>query len=429
VYYGNGAGLRVTPRQYQTNLSTALAEGGLCTTPSEAGIGLYAKSSDGRQKGLLVWEYQMNGVPYDGNPVTVSVTSTGEQSGLTNLGAAGVELKQQLTGLTAARVFKWRARVKYDPVTSLTGQVYGPWRYMPGAYRREAGFRTSSSAAPLAPELLAPAYGAVDVSVTPELDWYGSATATVYEVQVSTGAGFPDTIWGVSGVTDTFATAGGLDDNTRYYWRARAENAFGAGRWCSPWYFTTALDLPAAVTLVSPPDGDTATADSVVLVWNAGDPTVSKYWVEYATDSSMAGAVMDSNVADTSFVARGLSDNTVYWWRVRARNATGWGPYSAKRGVEIQIPTGVRLPRSVELRPSGLMGRGGVLHYGLPSDAFVRIRLFSLLGEQVAVAVNERQAAGYHSCSLGAGGPAPGRYLLVFEAGPVTIRRRVTIVR
>lgn len=33
------------------------------------------------------------------------------------------------TGITAHKV---RARVRYDPVTAITGQVFGPWRYMPG---------------------------------------------------------------------------------------------------------------------------------------------------------------------------------------------------------------------------------------------------------------------------------------------------------
>lgn len=33
------------------------------------------------------------------------------------------------TGITAHKV---RARVRYDPVTAITGQVNGPWRYMPG---------------------------------------------------------------------------------------------------------------------------------------------------------------------------------------------------------------------------------------------------------------------------------------------------------
>jgi hypothetical protein len=55
---------------------------------------------------------------------------TSAQSGYTNLGLTGTELKSIVAKQTGSRYTKIRARVKYDPVTAMTGQVYGPWRYV-----------------------------------------------------------------------------------------------------------------------------------------------------------------------------------------------------------------------------------------------------------------------------------------------------------
>ena len=44
------------------------------------------------------------------------------------MGLAGIELKNLITKILGGRYTKLRARVKYDPVTAITGQVYSPWR-------------------------------------------------------------------------------------------------------------------------------------------------------------------------------------------------------------------------------------------------------------------------------------------------------------
>ncbi len=142
VYYGNGGtGLRSNARQYRADLTTPVAPGGACEPDGRAGLALYGKSFLGRQKGRLVWEYMDEGVPFSGVPVSSSVTYTGRGSSYTDLEAAGLELKEEITGIAPRHTYRWRARVQYDPVTMLTGQVYGPWRWMPLDGETESGFR------------------------------------------------------------------------------------------------------------------------------------------------------------------------------------------------------------------------------------------------------------------------------------------------
>ena len=50
--------------------------------------------------------------------------------GIDDVGLTGVELKTVINKIAGGRYTKIRARVKYDPVTAITGQVYGPWRHV-----------------------------------------------------------------------------------------------------------------------------------------------------------------------------------------------------------------------------------------------------------------------------------------------------------
>lgn len=136
IYHGNnpGNGKRNNLRLYNADLVTPIQQSNFAD-PNLFGAGLFVKSPLGRQKGRLVWETVANGNPFSGTPITNSVASTAQNPVLTDLGLNGIELKHQIAKAIPAKATYIRARVKYDPVTSITGQVYGPWRYPEGFLR------------------------------------------------------------------------------------------------------------------------------------------------------------------------------------------------------------------------------------------------------------------------------------------------------
>ncbi|NII29487.1 T9SS type A sorting domain-containing protein [Pseudoflavitalea sp. X16] len=135
LYYGNQyGGQRNNLRLYNANLTTPLSA--LNITEPNIGAGLFVQSPQGRQKGRLVWETRAVGNAFSGVPVTNSTSYSGRQATFTNLGLTGTELKNEVSKTGKATLL--RARVEYDPVTALTGQRYGPWRY-PLGIGRSAG--------------------------------------------------------------------------------------------------------------------------------------------------------------------------------------------------------------------------------------------------------------------------------------------------
>jgi len=128
VYQGNspGNGSRNNLRIYNVDLTTPLSSNNFIF--GNFGAGLYARSFLGRAKGKLVWETRLNYNAYSGIPITNSTFFTSQQVAYTDMGITGIELKSLVTKLLGGRYSKLRARIKYDPVSAITGQVYSPWR-------------------------------------------------------------------------------------------------------------------------------------------------------------------------------------------------------------------------------------------------------------------------------------------------------------
>jgi hypothetical protein len=138
VYYGNAAtnSNRNNLSLYNVDLNTPISSSNF-PLPN-FGTGLFAKSFLGRGKGKMVWETKVSYEPFSGTPITNSALHTSQQASYTDLTIMGTELKNLVDKLSG-KYTKIRARVHYDPVTAITGQMYGPWRYVPSVSAGSTG--------------------------------------------------------------------------------------------------------------------------------------------------------------------------------------------------------------------------------------------------------------------------------------------------
>jgi hypothetical protein len=131
LFYGNkNLSYQNNLRLYNTDLTTPINHTQFPQT--NFGAGLFAKSFTGRNKGKLIWETKPLAQGFSkgsNNRITNSTQFTGSQNAYSNLGTTGFELKNVIDKQGPGT--KVRVRVKYDPVLALTGQSYGPWRYLP----------------------------------------------------------------------------------------------------------------------------------------------------------------------------------------------------------------------------------------------------------------------------------------------------------
>lgn len=141
VYYGNNCkGLRNNIRLYNDDLITPISKNQFAK--SNFGLGLFAKSFIGVNKGKLVWETVANGNAFSKvgtNTITTSTQSTAQGS-ISNLPITGANRTGLISKVQNSIATKVRARVRYSPVLAITGQMYGPWRYV---QRQLAGYNNA----------------------------------------------------------------------------------------------------------------------------------------------------------------------------------------------------------------------------------------------------------------------------------------------
>lgn len=70
-----------------------------------------------------------------------------------------------------------------------------------------------------------------------------------------------------------------------------------------------------------------------------------------------------------------------------------------------------------------------VIRYELAEDSDVRLEVFNMLGQRVAMLVNEHQSAGQHRALFDASNLSSGMYLYRIQAGPFVDTRKMTIVK
>jgi hypothetical protein len=163
--------------------------------------------------------------------------------------------------------------------------------------------------------------------------WNRSLRVEKYKLQVSTDNLFSSLILSDSTITDTTMILPTLANYSQYFWRAKAVNIGGESDWSNVWNFKT-LGNPYSVILASPENGAVNNpVNSVTFKWFKPQErveTILKYHFQLSTDSLFGSiAFSDSTfILDTTTTGSGLSYLTTYFWRVRAKNETGWGDWS-----------------------------------------------------------------------------------------------------
>ncbi|GAB3762217.1 fibronectin type III domain-containing protein [Spirosoma pomorum] len=158
------------------------------------------------------------------------------------------------------------------------------------------------------------------------LNWADlSANETGFQLERSTdGTSF-------SKVADIAANATSYSDpnlspNTRYYYRIRSANAAGNSDYSNVADATTPVGPPAA------PQGLSAVATSTTqinLTWT-GVATATNILIERSPNGTDSWNQISSVTGSaTTYADQGLSPNTRYYYRIRATNGTGTGPYSS----------------------------------------------------------------------------------------------------
>ena len=190
---------------------------------------------------------------------------------------------------------------------------------------------TTVVAAPSQPTLVSPANASQDQSLSLTLTWNPVSGATSYRLQFDKSNTFPAPLFlDDSLIASPSRIVSSLTNSTTYYWRVSAKNAGGSSPFSTIYSFVTVAAAPNAPTLSTPANNATGVSSSVSLTWSS-IVGATNYHLQVSTNSgfSLPMVLDDSSVASSPRQLSGLAANTIYYWRVRAKNVSGFGGWSS----------------------------------------------------------------------------------------------------
>jgi hypothetical protein len=273
------------------------------------------------------------------------------------------------------------------------------------------------TSAPGAVTIVRPAAGGIATTDTVRFTWRRpSPTVTKYHLMVATDSLMTALVINDSTITDTTSVRRGLVNGTRYFVQVRAYNSAGWGELATAQSFRVVL-LPTAPSQILPTTDGQVLRENVRFMWSRPAGPVTGYTFELANDPGMTSIVVrDTAVTDTTYLVASIESDR-YYWRVRAKNEAGWGPYSPVRqlqgttaGVDgAESDAAIDRLEIASIWPNPVApGARGSASVRLPQETRVRIEIVDALGAVIDDVTPEHAAY------------AAGEYVVPFSSGDLT---------
>lgn len=193
--------------------------------------------------------------------------------------------------------------------------------------------------------------------------------------------------------------------------------------------------FPAPITLVQPANDAQNVPLMTEFSWDEEENAV-QYRFELSTDPLFEELVGDPVIdLDTHFSwTEELVDGETYYWRVRGENYSGPGEWSevfqfhtgqASSGGTDELP-GVFILLQNYPNPFNPVTS---IPYVLPTSEYVEIRVYNIMGQQIASLVESHLEAGHHVVAFDGSGISSGVYFYRMKAGDFADVRQMLLIK
>jgi hypothetical protein len=375
-------------------------------------------------------------------------------TGLNNKDVGNV-LSYTVSGLTPNTPYYFRVRAYFtggSGTNSLTGAV---------------------TTSPLAPPTLANPQVTNITPISFRANWLAVAGATGYFIDIAKDGGFITFVTGLNNkdVGNVISyTVTGLAPNTAYYFRVRAYNSAGAGGNSSVSSTATLVNVAAILINIESAPVKYSVKQSSVQVSNtitvqdnihtslasatisiAGNYTSGQDLLLFTNQNGITGTwdaisgsmVLTGNVAPAVYQA---ALRTVQYKNSSASPVTsdriisftvndGYDNSNLQSRIINYTTTGVEdlasMPKKYELYQSypNPFNPTTMIKFDLPNESKVSLKVYNLLGEEVATVVNGIMPAGHQSVAFNASKLASGMYIYRIEAGSFSQVKKMLLMK
>ncbi len=261
--------------------------------------------------------------------------------------------------------------------------------------------------------LVSPVDSAQDLDDPIILTWNKKPQAEIYEVRLHMATYILKT----EQTTDTTHVFDSLMSNTEYSWTVRYISGTDTGSWADIRYFKTKLKAPALPPdIIMPNNGATNIHPKIYLRWDSS-PEAEFYHIQISKDNFETTFVDDSTYPTVMYSHENSpwEHKATYYWRVRAGNSLGWGPWT-----DIYTFTCIDPTVSVydirnndvfhsQVVPNPVIDKFNII-FEMKESGKAKINIFDINGRLIGLLYNKELSAGEYDINVDSYGLANGVY-------------------
>jgi hypothetical protein len=255
--------------------------------------------------------------------------------------------------------------------------------------------------------------------------WRKDKYAAQYRIQVSRLTTFSPLAVPAATTSDTVITLSGFYEGQKLYWRVQAENIAGSSPWSEPSIFT--VILPPSDLVIQGFENN-----KVTLKWKDNSKVEDGYVIERKQGEASSFSVLDSlgkNVGQ--YVDTTIEAGQIYIYRVQAYKSSVGSEYSNEVSLNL---TGVKkeaIPREYSLSQNypNPFNPTTTINYQLPISSYLTLKVYNLLGQDIATIFEGVQSAGNYSVTFDANGLTGGIYFYQLKAGSFVENKKFILLK
>ena len=220
----------------------------------------------------------------------------------------------------------------------------------------------------------------------------------------------------------------GLTDGARYFYRAFAYNGGGNSGYSNVANAVTSMRPPGVLTVAQGP------GPKVILTWEDSSSSETGFRIERKIGSAGTFIQIDSvgqNVKTITDSSVGIGQS--YSYRLRAYNPDIASAYSNEVSVTITRVDDARpaIPVHYGLSQNypNPFNPSTSIEYQIPENGFVDVRVFDVMGREVAVLVREYKTAGYYTVRFDGVSHPSGVYFFRILSGTFSEMRKMVLMK
>ena len=246
------------------------------------------------------------------------------------------------------------------------------------------------------------------------LSWQGVPLAESYVLQIAKDSLFKKIVAYAPEHRKLSYAYSSVTLGVQYYWRVKAAGAGGSSTNSAVFEFEA--DTIVAPGMSLPKYTEMNVSLKPVFKWqNISNAT--SYQLQLSTNQDFASnIIVDTTLTDTTFIiTNALELERIYYWHVKAKNLFKQSVWSARWPFKTTSVSGVKEDKDAkeqkdqQVREYSLkqnypnpFNPSTVIRYSLAKEGMVRLSVFDVLGNEIAVLADRYQTAGSHSVEFDA---------------------------